>query len=120
VALALDGSVLDFTPLTVAPIASLHVTDTSGLGDALLGDTDTFTVTAFGASAGGGASEQLYGSVPCSWVSSNPAILAFPSWDGQPSNSIQIRFAKAGTATLTAYTATARGSVSVTVEDIGL
>jgi hypothetical protein len=114
IAYAQDGTVLDLTYVTVDPIASLQVADTLRSAPDLPGTTHTF-----GATAQGALGQPLAGDVLYSWRSSDPGVIAIQSPSGQATSSTastaSVLLAHAGTATLTAWTSTAQGSVIVNV-----
>jgi hypothetical protein len=114
VALSQDGKVLDITPVNVAPIASVRVTDVSSSQPGFVGTMHTFAAV-----AEGGLGQPLAGAVLYSWTSSDPTVAAIQSaaGDTSPSSSVSVLFAGAGQATLTARTTTAQGSVLVSPEN---
>jgi hypothetical protein len=113
VALTQDGTVLDFTSVTVEPIAAIQVSDTTpALGPYAVGTTRTY-----GATAQGSLGQTLAGDVPYSWTSSDPSVVAVQTPDDQAASSrVNVLLQHGGTATLTAFTSTAQGSIVVNVE----
>ena len=109
VALTQDGLVLDFTSVGVDPIAAIQVSDTTpALGRYIVGTTHTY-----GATARGALGQTLAGDVPYSWTSSDPSVASVQTGD---SSTADVLLQHGGTATLTAFTSTAQGSIVVNVE----
>jgi hypothetical protein len=100
--------IIDFTEVTVEEVQSVHVTDTTDS----FGDTSmhTYTGTAIGT-----LDEPLAGVVLYDWTTSDPSVLDFQGGQDLPSNSIVAVYRKHGTATLTAKTGNAAGSINVNV-----
>jgi hypothetical protein len=114
VAFTQEGTVLDLTSVTVAPIASVQVTDTTPApAPDVAGTTHTF-----GATAQGALGQPLAGEVLYTWSSSDPSIAAIQSTNGStsPSSTVSVLLEQGGTATLTAWTSTTQGSITVDVQ----
>ena len=113
VAFTQDGTVLDFTSVTVQPIATVQVSDTTpSPGPYVVGSTRTY-----GATAQGALGQTLAGDVAYSWASSDPNVVAVQTPDGQTASStVNVLLQHGGTAMLTAFTTTAQGSIVVNVE----
>jgi hypothetical protein len=114
IALAYNNSVLDLTSLTIEPVARILVGEApSSLNPNITGSTHTFV-----ASAQGALGQSLAGDIPCTWTSSDPAVIAIQtSGVPSPSSSVTVVLMGPGTATLTAATSTAIGTGTVSVDE---
>jgi hypothetical protein len=114
VAFAQNGTVLDLTPVTIQPIAGVVVTDATALPVDIAGTTHAFGATAIGA-----LGQPLAGEVLFVWSTSNPNVAAvqYPNGQVSPSSSARVLMVHSGTATITASTSTAQGSVVLNVEN---
>lgn len=105
---------VDMASLSVRPISTVQVIDTTRSA-ATAGRTHVFRAAALGA-----LSEPLAGSVAYQWTTSDANVLAIQNVGGSalPSSTVTVLLGP-GTATLTATSSTAAGSLLVTVADAG-
>ncbi|MGH7284593.1 MAG: hypothetical protein ACRELY_23965 [Polyangiaceae bacterium] len=107
---SVDGDVFDFTYITVAPISSVGIIDSSGgapPSQITLSDGDKLTYVA---SALGPHGEKLAGAVDYTWTVDNPALLTLG--EGNPTAKIDVT---KGTGTGTAHLTVTQGTLTQTL-----